>query len=52
MGTAPPPAPAGTALLFISHDLPAMRALTEEAALFDGGRCVRRGPVDEALPAA
>ncbi|MGV9849369.1 ATP-binding cassette domain-containing protein [Streptomyces sp. NPDC003442] len=45
-------APARTALLFISHDLPAVRALTEEAALFDGGRCVRRGPVDEVLPVA
>ncbi|RDG36623.1 ABC transporter ATP-binding protein [Streptomyces corynorhini] len=45
-------APARTALLFISHDLPAVRALTEEAALFDGGRCVRRGSVDEILPAA
>ncbi|MFF4476869.1 ATP-binding cassette domain-containing protein [Streptomyces sp. NPDC001520] len=45
-------APARTALLFISHDLPAVRALTEEAALFEGGRCVRRGPVGEILPAA
>ncbi|MBP2059761.1 ABC transporter ATP-binding protein [Streptomyces iranensis] len=45
-------APAATALLFISHDLPAVRALTEEAALFDGGRCVRRGPVGDVLPAA
>ncbi|MFE2373888.1 ABC transporter ATP-binding protein [Streptomyces sp. NPDC059398] len=45
-------APAGTALLFLSHDLPAVRAVTDEAALFDGGRCVRRGPVDEVLPAA
>ncbi|MFE9008015.1 ATP-binding cassette domain-containing protein [Streptomyces sp. NPDC007875] len=45
-------APARTALLFISHDLPAVRALTREAALFEGGRCVRRGPVDEVLPAA
>ncbi|AEN12108.1 MULTISPECIES: ATP-binding cassette domain-containing protein [unclassified Streptomyces] len=45
-------APARTALLFVSHDLPAVRALTEEAALFDGGRCVRHGPVGEVLPAA
>ncbi|WP_407555250.1 ATP-binding cassette domain-containing protein [Streptomyces sp. Pv4-95] len=45
-------APADTALLFISHDLPAVRALTDEAALFDGGRCVRHGPVDEVLSAA
>ncbi|MEV1021053.1 ATP-binding cassette domain-containing protein [Streptomyces sp. NPDC050264] len=45
-------APARTALLFISHDLPAVRALTEEAALFEGGRCVRSGPADEVLPAA
>ncbi|MET9532946.1 ATP-binding cassette domain-containing protein [Streptomyces sp. NPDC006649] len=45
-------APAGTALLFISHDLPAVRAIAEEAALFDGGRCVRRGSVDQVLPAA
>ncbi|MFJ8751984.1 ABC transporter ATP-binding protein [Streptomyces sp. NPDC102441] len=45
-------APAGTALLFVSHDLPAVRALTEEAVLFDDGRCVRRGPVDEVLPTA
>ncbi|MCQ8828520.1 ATP-binding cassette domain-containing protein [Streptomyces samsunensis] len=44
-------APAGTALLLISDDLPAVRALTEEATLFDGGRCVRHGPVDEILPA-
>ncbi|MFE6160134.1 ABC transporter ATP-binding protein [Streptomyces sp. NPDC056486] len=44
-------APAETALLFISHDVPAVRALTENAALFEGGRCVRRGPLDEVLPA-
>ncbi|MGW5866422.1 ABC transporter ATP-binding protein [Streptomyces sp. NPDC055239] len=44
-------APAATALLFISHDVPAVRALTEDAALFEGGRCVRRGPLDEVLPA-
>ncbi|MFC9118756.1 ABC transporter ATP-binding protein [Streptomyces sp. NPDC057067] len=44
-------APAGTALLFVSHDLPAVRALTTEAVLFDAGRCVRRGPVEEVLPA-
>jgi peptide/nickel transport system ATP-binding protein len=44
-------APARTALLFISLDLPAVRALTQEAALFDGGRCVRSGPVDKVLPA-
>uniref|UniRef100_A0AAU3GLL6 ATP-binding cassette domain-containing protein n=1 Tax=Streptomyces sp. NBC_01401 TaxID=2903854 RepID=A0AAU3GLL6_9ACTN len=44
-------APARTALLFISHDVPAVRALTEEAVLFDGGRCTRRGPLDEVLPA-
>lgn len=43
-------APAATALLFISHDLPAVRALAEEAALFEGGHCVRRGPVNELLP--
>ncbi|MFF1699862.1 ATP-binding cassette domain-containing protein [Streptomyces sp. NPDC058257] len=42
-------APAGTALLFISHDVPAVRVLTEDAALFEGGRCVRRGPLDEVL---
>ncbi|WP_346168291.1 hypothetical protein [Streptomyces javensis] len=29
-----------------------MRAPAEEAAPFDGGRCVRRGPVAEILPAA
>ncbi|MEU8878073.1 hypothetical protein AB0D24_44480 [Streptomyces javensis] len=45
-------APAGTALLFVSHDLPAVRALAEEAALCDGGPWVRRGPVAEILPAA
>lgn len=45
-------APAGTALLFISHDVPAVRAIADEAALFDGGRCAIRGPVDEVLPAA
>ncbi|QFR97871.1 ATP-binding cassette domain-containing protein [Streptomyces tsukubensis] len=28
-------APAGTALLFISHDLPAVRALTDESVFFD-----------------
>ncbi|WP_019546509.1 ABC transporter ATP-binding protein [Streptomyces sulphureus] len=44
-------APAGTALLLISHDLPAVRALSGEAALFDEGRCVRRGAVDAVLPA-
>ncbi|RII20377.1 Glutathione import ATP-binding protein GsiA [Streptomyces sp. YIM 130001] len=44
-------APAGTALLFISHDLSAVRALTDRAALFEAGRCVRRGPVDGVLPA-
>ncbi|AGP59949.1 hypothetical protein [Streptomyces rapamycinicus] len=47
-----PLAPAATAPPFISHDLPAVRALTEEPAPFDGGRRVRRGPVDEVLPAA
>ncbi|WP_276207322.1 ABC transporter ATP-binding protein [Streptomyces antioxidans] len=45
-------APAATTLLLISHDLPAVRALTEEAALFEHGRCVRRGPVADVLPAA
>ncbi|WP_217167996.1 ABC transporter ATP-binding protein [Streptomyces sp. AC512_CC834] len=30
-------APAGTALLFISHDLPAVRALAEETVLLDAG---------------
>ena len=45
-------APAGTALLLISHDLPAVRALTGEAVLFDEGCCVRHGPVDAVLPAA
>ncbi|MFI5855413.1 ABC transporter ATP-binding protein [Streptomyces parvulus] len=44
-------APAGTALLFVSHDLPAVRALAEEAVLLDGGRLVRRGPVGDVLPA-
>ncbi|MGY0020398.1 hypothetical protein ACVHNB_15590 [Streptomyces sp. YJ-C3] len=44
-------APARTALVFVSHDLPAVRALTGEAVLFEGGRCVRRGPVEEVLPA-
>ncbi|MBZ6202384.1 ABC transporter ATP-binding protein [Streptomyces olivaceus] len=44
-------APDRTALLFISHDLPAVRALTDDAVLFEAGRCVRRGTVDEVLPA-
>ncbi|MFD0020781.1 ABC transporter ATP-binding protein [Streptomyces sp. NPDC058382] len=44
-------APARTALLFISHDLAAVRALTQEAVLFEDGRRVRHGPVDEVLPA-
>ncbi|WP_399894664.1 ABC transporter ATP-binding protein [Streptomyces sp. BBFR51] len=35
-------APAGTALLFVSHDLPAVRALAEEAVLLEEGRCARR----------
>ncbi|MFF1926244.1 ABC transporter ATP-binding protein [Streptomyces sp. NPDC058221] len=43
--------PARTALLFISHDLPAVRMLTREAVLFEGGQAVRRGAVDEILPA-
>ncbi|MFJ8825382.1 ABC transporter ATP-binding protein [Streptomyces sp. NPDC102467] len=45
-------APARTALLFISHDLPAVRLLTEEVVMFEAGRCVRRGPLDEVLPPA
>ncbi|MEU8709716.1 ATP-binding cassette domain-containing protein [Streptomyces sp. NPDC048565] len=44
-------APARSALLFISHDLPAVRALTDEAVLFEDGRCTRRGPLDAVLPA-
>ncbi|WP_406143865.1 ABC transporter ATP-binding protein [Streptomyces sp. NBC_01012] len=44
-------APARTALLFISHDVPAVRALTDDAVLFEDGRCARRGPLDEVLPA-
>lgn len=43
--------PAGTASLFVRRDLPAVRALTTEAVLFAAGRCVRRGPVEEVLPA-
>ncbi|WP_333742909.1 ABC transporter ATP-binding protein [Streptomyces ardesiacus] len=43
-------APARTALLFISHDLPAVRALTDDAVLFHDGRCTRRGTVDAVLP--
>ncbi|RFU82697.1 ABC transporter ATP-binding protein [Streptomyces triticagri] len=43
-------APAGTALLFLSHDLPAVRALTTEAVLLDAGRRIRSGPVDAVLP--
>ncbi|MFJ6075263.1 ABC transporter ATP-binding protein [Streptomyces sp. NPDC093065] len=43
-------APDRTALLFISHDLPAVRALTDDAVLFEDGRCTRRGTVDEVLP--
>ncbi|OEU96236.1 ABC transporter ATP-binding protein [Streptomyces oceani] len=42
--------PDRTALLIISHDAPVVRALAAEAAWFDGGRCVRRGPVDELPP--
>ncbi|MFI6348148.1 ABC transporter ATP-binding protein [Streptomyces sp. NPDC050560] len=45
-------APGRTALLFISHDLPAVRALTEEALFLEGGRPVRRGPLDDVLPTA
>ncbi|MFA3875754.1 ABC transporter ATP-binding protein [Streptomyces sp. MMCC 100] len=40
-----------TALLFISHDLLAVRQLTDDAVLFEAGRCVRHGTVDEVLPA-
>ncbi|WP_308416779.1 ATP-binding cassette domain-containing protein [Streptomyces sp. AJS327] len=45
-------APAGTALLLVSHDLPAVRALTERAALFEAGRRVRYGPTGVVLPDA
>lgn len=45
-------APAATALLFISHDLPAVRMLAHEAVLFEAGRCVRSGPVEDVVPAA
>ncbi|MGY1434075.1 ABC transporter ATP-binding protein [Streptomyces reniochalinae] len=45
-------APARTALLFVSHDMLAVRALAGEAVLFDGGHCVRRGPVGEVVPTA
>ncbi|MGQ4512961.1 ATP-binding cassette domain-containing protein [Streptomyces sp. DW26H14] len=45
-------APARTALLFISHDVPAVRALTENALVFEDGRCVARGPVDDMLSGA
>ncbi|MER5437740.1 ATP-binding cassette domain-containing protein [Streptomyces sp. NPDC002790] len=44
-------APAATALLFISHDVTAMRALAQDAVAFRAGRCVRYGPVDEVLRA-
>ncbi|NEB76036.1 ABC transporter ATP-binding protein [Streptomyces sp. SID14478] len=43
-------APASTALLFLSHDLPAVRAVADEVVEFDSGRCVRRGQVDRLLP--
>ncbi|MEU6678929.1 ATP-binding cassette domain-containing protein [Streptomyces sp. NPDC046925] len=43
-------APADTALLFISHDVPAVRALTADAVLFDAGRCVRRGSLEDWTP--
>ncbi|MEW2545361.1 ATP-binding cassette domain-containing protein [Streptomyces sp. NPDC047002] len=42
-------APAATALLIISHDPSAVRALCTEAVVFDSGRCTRRGPADEVL---
>jgi peptide/nickel transport system ATP-binding protein len=42
-------APARTALLFISHDLHAVRELTHRAAVFEGGRCVRQGTVADLL---
>ncbi|MDF4251877.1 ATP-binding cassette domain-containing protein [Streptomyces sp. WMMB303] len=44
-------APAGTALLFISHDLPAVRILAQDAALFESGCLLRRGPVSAVLSA-
>ncbi|RLL69322.1 ATP-binding cassette domain-containing protein [Streptomyces sp. Z26] len=43
-------APAATALLLVSHDVPAVRAVAQEAVVFADGRCVRRGPVAEVLP--
>ncbi|MET9253941.1 ATP-binding cassette domain-containing protein [Streptomyces sp. NPDC003717] len=41
--------PAGTALLLISHDVPAVRWVAEEAVEFRAGRCVRHGPTEEVL---
>ncbi|NLU75673.1 ABC transporter ATP-binding protein [Streptomyces sp. HNM0575] len=38
-------APARTALLFISHDLEAVRRLTHRVAVFEAGRCVQQGTV-------
>ncbi|MFC8125636.1 ABC transporter ATP-binding protein [Streptomyces sp. NPDC057302] len=43
-------APAATALLFVSHDLPAVRAVADVVVAFEGGRYVGRGPVEEMLP--
>ncbi|MFI5663682.1 ABC transporter ATP-binding protein [Streptomyces sp. NPDC051684] len=45
-------APARTALLFVSHDVSAVRMLTQQAALFEGGRCVKYGSVGDVLLAA
>ncbi|MER7975246.1 ATP-binding cassette domain-containing protein, partial [Streptomyces sp. NPDC096080] len=42
-------APATTALLLISHDVSAVRAVAREAVVFDDGRPVRHGPVGEVL---
>ncbi|MEV0280267.1 ATP-binding cassette domain-containing protein [Streptomyces sp. NPDC050610] len=43
-------APAATALLFISHDLPAVRTVAEDVVEFEGGRRVRRRRADGLLP--
>ncbi|GAA2972683.1 ABC transporter ATP-binding protein [Streptomyces drozdowiczii] len=42
-------APSATAMLLISHDVPTVRAVAQEAVVFDRGRCIRRGPVEEVL---
>ncbi|MFC5752367.1 ABC transporter ATP-binding protein [Actinomadura rugatobispora] len=40
-------APSATALLFITHDLAAVREIAHTVAVFDAGRCVQHAPTAE-----